>query len=82
MDPYTHHLVVGLLICNTTSKQAREQRSLSMFLVKEICDFAQCMPSLHFHHVKGEQNVVAYELAQLAKRLYPSAVWRDCMLSN
>ena len=54
-----------------------EQRSPSMFLVKEICDLARGMPSIHFHHVKGEQNVVAHELAQLAKRLFQSAVWHN-----
>jgi hypothetical protein len=58
------------------SKQG-EQRSSSMFLVKEICDTARRMTSLRFHHVKRDQNVVAHELAQFAKRLFHSAVWRN-----
>ena len=77
MDPFAGHPGVGLSICNTASKQAKRMRSASMFLVKEICDLAQGMPSIRFHHVKREQNVVAHELAQLAKQLFHSAVWRN-----
>ena len=56
------------------SKQG-EQRSPSMFLVKEICDLTRGMSSLRrFRYVKREENVVAHELAQLAKRLFHSAV--------
>ena len=56
-----------------------EQRSPSMFLVKEICDLARGMPSLRFRHVKREQNVGAHELAQLTKWLFHSAVWCNCV---
>ena len=48
-----------------------------MFLIKEICNLARGIPLLRLLHVKREQNVVAHELAQLAKRLFQSAVWHN-----
>jgi hypothetical protein len=35
------------------------------------------LPSISFKHVKREQNSVAHELAQLARRLSHSAVWHN-----
>nr|XP_034592517.1 uncharacterized protein LOC117854440 [Setaria viridis] len=52
------------------------QRSPSAFIIKEAARAAEGLPAVLFRHVKREQNSVAHELAQLARRLFHSAVWR------
>ena len=53
------------------------QRSPSTFIVQEIAEAARSLPSFQVKHIKRKQNSVAHELAQLANRLYHSAVWRN-----
>jgi hypothetical protein len=63
--------------CMTTIKllqTPKAQRSPSRFIIKATCREASL---LQFRHVKREQNNVAHELAQLARRLSHSAIWRD-----
>lgn len=53
------------------------QRSPSTFIIKATCREASLLPLIEFRHIKREQNSVAHELPQLARRLSHSAIWRD-----
>ena len=58
-------------------RKPSDQRSSSTFIVQETTEAARGLPSFRVHHIKREQNGVAHELAQLAIRLFHSAVWRN-----
>ena len=53
------------------------QRSPSTFVIRAALEEAEKLPAVKFCHVGREQNGVAHELAQMAKRLRHSAVWRE-----
>jgi hypothetical protein len=53
------------------------QRSSLAFLLREAILTAHCLPEVVFKHVRREQNCVAHELAQLARKLNHSSVWRN-----
>jgi len=53
------------------------QRSSSTFLIEDAMEEAGKLPRVEFRHVSRMQNQVAHELAQMAKRLRHSAVWRE-----
>jgi len=53
------------------------QRSSSMFIIRDALEEAGKLPGTEFRHVGREQNGVAHELAQMAKRLRHCAVWRE-----
>ena len=53
------------------------QRSTSHFVIQEALEEASKLPSVVFRQVNRGQNGVAHELAQMAKRLRHSAVWRE-----
>ena len=55
----------------------QDHRYRLMFLVAEVLDMACLLPSFRIRHTKREQNGVAHELAQLAKRLNHCAAWRE-----
>lgn len=46
-------------------------------IIQEAVRIACILPDLELGHVKRDRNVVANELAHLAKRLKHNAVWRD-----
>jgi len=54
----------------------KEQRASSLFTIQEALQEASKLPSVAFTYVGRVQNVIAHELAQLARRLDHSAVWR------
>lgn len=58
-------------------QRPENQRSQAAFIIKEAIQAASSLPVIVFKHAKREQNVVAHELAQLARRLSHSAVWYD-----
>ena len=58
-------------------QQEEAQRSVNTFIIQEMLEASKQVQSVHFTHVKREQNVIANELAQLAKHLNHSAVWRE-----
>ncbi|XP_037465182.1 uncharacterized protein LOC119337164 isoform X2 [Triticum dicoccoides] len=45
------------------------------FILREAQHFREVLPELDYCHGRREQNMVAHELAQLAKRTKHSAVW-------
>jgi len=53
------------------------QRSPSTFVIRAALEEAEKLPAVKFCHVGREQNGVAHLLAQMAKRLRHSAVWRE-----
>ena len=53
------------------------QKSSSTFIILDALEEADKLPQVQFHHVSREQNRVAHELAQMAKHLCHSAVWRE-----
>jgi hypothetical protein len=62
--------------CSTAIKllvKPDDQRSPSVFIVRNTIQVAEGLPSIVFKHVKREQNSVAHELAQLSRRLSHSA---------
>ena len=63
--------VVSYLV-NPTS-----QRSASYFVIREALEVAGRVPGVEFRHTGRACNRLAHELAQLAKRLNHSAVWRE-----
>jgi len=62
------------------------QRSTSTYIIRDALEEAGKLPRVQFCHAGREQNHVAHELAQIAKRLCHSAVWRErvpvCVLSK
>nr|CAB3455114.1 unnamed protein product [Digitaria exilis] len=58
-------------------RRPSDQRSQSVFTIKETVLASEKLPSVVFSHVKREQNRVAHELAQIARRLSHCAVWRN-----
>ena len=56
--------------------QPKTQRSTSAFTIQEALDEASRLPKVVFCHVRRELNSVAHALAQLARRLNHTAVWR------
>ena len=60
--------------------QPEHQRSASAFTIQEAeaLEEARKLPSVVFLHTGREFNLVAHTLAQLARRLSHSAVWRNC----
>jgi ribosomal protein L32 len=66
--------------CLTAIKSLANQRghrSAFVFLLKESIRASSSLPSIVFKHVKREKNCVAHELAQLARRLNHTVVWRN-----
>lgn len=57
-------------------KEANKVRPLCHFMTQEARSVASHAPKLVLSHVKRDLNAVANELAQMAKRLNHSAVWR------
>ena len=55
--------------------EAKEDRSSIRFLLAEIKDQAQLLPEWRVDKVKRECNLVAHELAHLARRNIHTAVW-------
>lgn len=55
----------------------KEHRSKLMFILSEVLDMVSQLPNFRIYHTKREQNGVAHELAQLAKRLNHCAIWRE-----
>jgi hypothetical protein len=53
------------------------QRSPWAFIMRETVSMAAELPSFAVKHVKREQNNVAHELGQMARRLSHSAVWHN-----
>ena len=53
------------------------QRSASYFVIREALEVAGRVPGVEFRHTGRACNRLAHELAQLAKRLNHSAVWRE-----
>ncbi|OEL24899.1 hypothetical protein BAE44_0014079, partial [Dichanthelium oligosanthes] len=51
------------------------QRSRLNFIIKDTIEAGRSLPEFVFKHTKREQNCVAHELAQLAKRTRHAAVW-------
>ena len=64
--------VIKYLACPDT------QRSPSTFIIFATLEEAGKLPKVTFCHVSREQNHVAHELVQMAKRLRHSSVWRAC----
>lgn len=55
----------------------KDHQSKLMFILSEVLEMTLHLPGFRICRTKREQNGVAYELAQLAKRLNHCAVWRD-----
>ena len=53
------------------------QRSPSTFIIRAALEEARKLLKVEFRHIGRDQNGVAHELAQMAKRLRHSAVWRE-----
>jgi len=64
-------IVIKYLACPDT------QRSPSTFIIFAALEEAGKMQKLTFCHICREQNRVAYELSQMAKRLCHNFVWRE-----
>ncbi|KAK3146800.1 hypothetical protein QOZ80_3BG0272180 [Eleusine coracana subsp. coracana] len=65
--------------CTTVGAMLRQpylQKSTLSFIIYESIELSRQLPELVVECVKREQNSVAHELAQLAKRTKHSAVWR------
>jgi ribonuclease HI len=54
-----------------------DQRAKSVFIIRESLEAAARCLRVVFNHVKRERNLVAHQLAQMAKRLRHSAVWHS-----
>ena len=65
-----------LAVVNYMSKPL-SQRSPSCFIIREAVEVASRIPGVVFRHIGRACNKLAHELAQLAKRLNHSAVWRE-----
>jgi ribonuclease HI len=52
-----------------------DQRAKSVFIIRESLEAAARCPMVVFNHVKRERNLVAHQLAQMARRLCHNAVW-------
>jgi hypothetical protein len=61
----------------TALTNQKGHRSAFAFLLKETIRASSFLPSVVFKHVKREKNCVAHKLAQLARRLNHTAVWRN-----
>ncbi|OEL20138.1 hypothetical protein BAE44_0018841, partial [Dichanthelium oligosanthes] len=53
----------------------KQCKSPSYFIIQESLEIIKSLPRVVLCHIKREQNTVAHELAQLARRLCHSAVW-------
>lgn len=53
------------------------QRSPSTFIIRAALEEARKLLKVEFRHIGRDQNGVAHELAQMAKHLRHSAVWRE-----
>ena len=70
-----------LAVINYLSKPL-SQRSHSCFIIREAVEVASRIPGVVFRHIGRACNKLAHELAQLAKMLNHSAVWRErCPIS-
>jgi hypothetical protein len=58
-------------------KYPQHQRSPSTFIIQEALEEACKLPSILFLQIGREQNCGAHELAQMAKRIRHSTVWRE-----
>lgn len=58
--------------------RSREDRSQVSFVVQEANDLKQLLANLEIVLVKRECNMIANDLAQLARRTCHSAVWLGC----
>ena len=65
-----------LAVINYLSKPL-SQRSHSCFIIREAVEVASRIPGVVFRHIGRACNKLAHELAQLAKMLNHSAVWRE-----
>ena len=56
--------------------QRQKQRAPAFFTIQDALSEAGKLPQVVFRHIRREQNVIAHEFVQLARRLNHSAVWR------
>ena len=62
--------VIGYLV------KPQSQRTSYSFIIQEALGASRRLPRVVFRQIGRESNVLAHELAQLARRLDHSAVWR------
>ncbi|RLN04846.1 hypothetical protein C2845_PM13G07950 [Panicum miliaceum] len=66
--------------CSTVARylaNPKIQRTAACYVIREAVEISRSLPRIVFRHIGRASNTLAHKLAQLARRLNHSAVWRN-----